>query len=144
MYELVGPLSELMQFPDKPGKLFLASIWGMSFPWTLSAAAVAGVIIMCLPTWFGVDIKTWAADIGHLGGALIVTVSVISMGEVIRIGRYFNILLGLIVGLGPWFVSAGSTGYALTCSVLAVVAIGLSIPRGQITESYGEWDRYVR
>ena len=51
---------ELMQFPDKPGKLFLASIWGMSFPWTLSAAAVAGVIIMCLPTWFGVDIKTWA------------------------------------------------------------------------------------
>lgn len=135
---------EMVEFADKPGTLFASSIWGMSFPWTLVAATVVGVLLMFCPTWFGIDIKARAADIAHLGGALIVTVSVISMGEVIRIGRYLNVLLAILVVAGVWIADESTTGYALTSSMLALMALGLSIPRGPKTESYGAWDRYVR
>ena len=132
-----------MELPAKPWQLFKASIWGMSFPWTLNAAVILGVFVMFLPTWFGIDIKSTAADIGHLGGALIVTVSVICMGEVVRIGRYLNLLLAIAVGVLPWVVQA-TPGYAITCCVLAAIVFALSIPRGPKTQSYGTWDQYVR
>lgn len=133
----------MMALPAKPLALLQASIWGMSFPWTLVLATTVGIVLMFLPTLFGVDIKSIAADIGHLGGALIVTVSVISMGEVVRISRYLNILLAAIVAIGPWFTSA-NIGYSAVCTILAVAAFALSIPRGKKTQTYGEWDIYVR
>ncbi len=133
----------LIDFPDRPGALCKASIWGMSFPWTLSACSILGVVIMFLPTGFGVDITTTVADIGHLGGALIVTVSVISMGEVVRVIRYVNVPLALAIAGVPWFVEQPPTGYAITCTLIGLAVAALSIPRGQITESYGSWDRYV-
>lgn len=137
------PAPEFSIFPDQPGRVFVASIRGMSFPGPLLLTTVSGIVLMFFPTWFGVDIQSTAADIGHLGGALIVTVSVICMGEVVRIGRYCNLLLAAVVGIGPWFVSA-SSDYATACSILAAIAFVFSIPRGRITQTYGEWDRYVR
>lgn len=134
----------LMELPAKPWQVFQASIWGMSFPGTLAASALLGVLLMFCPTWFGIDITTSASDIGHLGGALIVTVSVISMGEVVRLGRWLNVPLGLIVAIGPWFAGGMTTGFALACTLLGLAAAGLSIPRGKITESYGDWNRWVR
>jgi hypothetical protein len=134
----------LMQLPAQPGKVLKASIWGMSFPWTLVLTTLLGILLMFCPTWFGIDIHTRAADLGHLGGALIVTVSVISMGEVIRLGRYLNLVLALLVGVGPWFADAATTGYAVAGSVAGVLVFALSIPRGPKLESYGAWDRYVK
>ncbi|KAA5541764.1 vitamin K epoxide reductase family protein [Roseiconus nitratireducens] len=135
---------EMISLPDQPGAVLKASIWGMSFPWTLITTSALGLLLMCLPTWFSIDIKTHAADIGHLGGALIVTVSVICMGEVIRTGRFLNLLLAAAVAVGPWMVAEATTGYAALCSVIAVAVAALSLPRGQITESYGSWDRFIR
>lgn len=134
----------LMELPQKPWQVFKASIWGMSFPWTLTASAVLGVILMFGPNGFGIDIQSHAADVGHLGGALVVTVSVICMGEVVRIGRYLNFLLGLIVAAGPWFLGGNTLGYSAMCSVLGLLIIGLAFPRGPKRETYGAWDRYVR
>ncbi|TWU03180.1 hypothetical protein [Neorhodopirellula pilleata] len=133
----------IIELPAKPWQVFKASLWGMSFPWTLISATFAGLIVVFLPTWFAVDVESTAADISHLGGALIVTVSVICMGEVVRIGRYLNLLLAAIVGIGPWLFEA-TTGYAMSCSLLAVVVIAMSIPRGKKTQTYGSWDHYVR
>ncbi len=135
---------ELIEMPEKPWQVIKASIWGMSFPWTLVVCTALGIGIMAAPTWFGIDIKTTAADIGHLGGALIVTVSVIAMGEVIRVGRYLNVLLAVAVIVGPWLVDSATTGFAITSSVLGILVLILTIPRGKITESYGSWDRFVR
>lgn len=135
---------ELLQFPEKPCALFQASIWGMTFPWTLVVSTVLGVVVMTCPTLFGVSIESHAADISHLGGALIVTVSVIAMGEVVRMGRYLNVLLGLIVAVGPWMLAQDSVGFAVTNTLLGLATIALAIPRGRKRESYGEWDRYVR
>lgn len=134
----------LMKMPSKPKAVFNASIWGMSFPWTLTVSTVLGLILMFCPTLFGIDIRTPAADIAHLGGALMITVSVIAMGEVVRIGRYLNVALGIIVAAGPWLVDGMTTGFAVTCTVLGLTVAGLSIPRGPKNESYGAWDRYVR
>ena len=135
---------EMMALPEKPGAVFVSSIWGMSFPWTLTAASLIGVGLMFLPTLFGVDIKTGDADVGHFGGALIVTVSVVCMGEVLRLGRYLNVLLALMVGGLPWVLDGGSTGYAITATVAAALVLVLSLPRGPKTEQYGLWDKYVR
>lgn len=135
---------DLAEFPKKSWKIFESSIWGMSFPWTLTASMILGVLIMAMAGIFGVDIKTRVADICHLGGALIVVVAVISMGEIFRAGRYLNILLGVAVVTLPWFAEGSETALnaILTLSGLAVAA--LAIRRGRITERYGLWDKYIR
>lgn len=134
----------LMSLPDKPASVFWASIWGMTFPWTLAVSTLLGAVLMFLPTLLGLDIQSWPADIGHLGGALIVTVSVVSMGEVIRLGRYLNLLLGLIVAVGPWVVGETETLFAVSSSLIGVAIMLLAIPRGTKSEEYGLWDKYVR
>lgn len=134
----------LIDFPSQPWQLFQASMWGMSYPPTLIVSAIAGVVLMFSPTWFGIDIKTHAADIAHLGGALTVTVSVIAMGEVLRAGRYLSVLFGLLVAVGPWFTDGTTFGYAATCSALGIFVAALAVPRGAKLETYGGWDRYVR
>lgn len=134
---------EMIELPRQPRQVFAASIWGMSFPWTLTATAALGALLMACPTVFGIDIKNGAADVGHLGGALILTVSVISMGEVIRIGRALNVPLGLGVAILACFADGGTAAFAATCASMGVaVAVG-SLPRGVIVESYGAWDRWV-
>ncbi|QDG49431.1 vitamin K epoxide reductase family protein [Persicimonas caeni] len=133
---------EFIEFHDRPLEVTKAAFWGMSWSWWLAACTAIGIWLMFAPTVFGFE-KTIPADIHHLGGALIVTTSVISMGEVIRRGRYVNLLLGLIVGVGPWLFS----GIGVTASILASVAgalvIGLSLPLGPIRESYGSWNKRI-
>lgn len=132
----------LMALPEKPGKVFLASIWGMSFPWTLTASTVLGVWLMFAPTVFGVEKP--AANVGHLGGAWIVTVSVIAMGEVLRLGRWLNVPLGLGVALLPWLIDGSTTAGAINATAVGLLVAALAIPRGPKTERYGLWDKYVR
>lgn len=135
---------KLMELPHKPLKIFKASIWGMSFPWTLVASTVIGLWLMFAPATFGVSIETVAADINHLGGSLIIVTSVICMGEVLRRGRYFNILLGLIVALAPWFTSDSNMMLNISSAIAGVLVIALAFARGPKKENYGLWDQYVK
>ncbi|MGC1272239.1 MAG: hypothetical protein WBC44_00925 [Planctomycetaceae bacterium] len=114
----------------------------MSFPWTLVASAALGVWLMFAPTVFGTDKP--AANVGHLGGAWIVTVSVISMGEVLRLGRWLNVLLGLGVAVLPWLLDGATTTGSINATAAGVLIVALAIPRGPKTETYGLWDKYVR
>ena len=98
--------------------------------------------MMFAPTVFGVPKP--ASNVDHLGGALIVTVSVICMGEVLRLGRYLNALLGLIVAVAPWFLSEATTASAINGTLAGLAVIALAIPRGPKAERYGLWDKYVR
>src|SRR5690606_30780988 len=132
---------ELAQFNDHPWKVFLASIWGMSFPWMLVAASAIGVWLMFQPAVFGdADV---AANLVRVGGALILTTSLIAMGEPVRALRYLNVPLGLIVALGPWLTDGATTPGALVGTLLGLAVIALSLPRGPKTETFGLWDRYV-
>ncbi|WP_339676332.1 vitamin K epoxide reductase family protein [uncultured Gimesia sp.] len=135
---------QMVEFAERPWQVFKASIWGMSFPWTLLISSGLGLWLMFSPAVFGIDIKSAAADVAHLGGALILTVSVVCMGEVVRSGRFLNVLLGLIVALGPWLLSGENASYSAASSVAGVIVMILAFPRGPKRESYGMWERYVR
>ncbi|MBC5995085.1 vitamin K epoxide reductase family protein [Pontibacter cellulosilyticus] len=134
---------ELMKFPQEPGKVYAASIWGMSFPWTLSLATIVGVAMVFAPGVFEVPIKDTVADVFHLAGSLVVVVSVICMGEPLRIGRYLNVLLGLAVAVAPWFFG-GPTELHITGVVLGLAVAALAFPLGPVKQRFAGWDAYIR
>lgn len=77
------------------------------------------------------------ANINHLGGALIVVVSVICMGEVVRKGRYLNVLLGLAVAPILWFLTDSMLALNVSSALVGSAVALTAIPRGIKTESYG-------
>jgi hypothetical protein len=133
---------KLMTLPEEPGKVFLASVWGMSVPWTLAVSAALGVWLMFAPLVWGTGRP--AAHVGHLGGAWVVTVSVISMGEVLRLGRWLNVPLGLGVAASTWLLDGGTAAATVNATVVGLLVASLAFPRGPKTEAYGLWDKYVR
>jgi hypothetical protein len=135
---------ELITLPQQPMTVVKASLWGMSAPWTLVISSILGAWLMFAPALFDVGIEKTVSDICHLGGALIIVTSVIAMGEVVRVGRYFNILLGLIVAAGPWFFEMQSLWLNVTNVAAGLLVVALAFPRGVIKEHYGKWDKYVR
>lgn len=46
--------------------------------------------------------------------------------------------------IGPWLTRPVETSFAVACSLIAVAVIAVSIPRGVVTQRYGDWDRYIR
>lgn len=138
------PAPELMKFPEQPGPVYAASIWGVSFPWTLVVASLLGTAMVFAPGTLGVGIKETSADIFHMGGSLVVVVSVICMGEPLRLGRYLNILLGLAVAVVPWFLTESPTSLNITGVVLGLAVAALALPLGPKTQRYAGWDEYIR
>lgn len=134
---------ELMELSQNFGKVFKASVWGMSAPWTLILSAVIGVGLIALPGMLGVPIKVSPADVNHLCGALIVVVAVVCMGEVVRAGRYLNVLVGLAVAVIPWFLSDAPTALKIIDVIAGLAVAALSLPRGIKKEQYGLWDKYI-
>lgn len=136
--------ADILDLPNKPVAVFKSSVWGMSVPWTLLISTVLGITAMFMPAAFGVSIETMPAHIFHLAGALITVVSVISMGEIVRLGRYGNILLGLGLAVAPWFTSASEVTLNIIGVVIGLAVVLLAFPRGVIKEKYGLWDKYVK
>jgi hypothetical protein len=134
---------ELMSLNTKPRVVIAASVWGMSVPWSLALAAGIGIMLVVLPKLFQIPIQASLSDTNHLCGALIVVVAVISMGEVVRAGRYLNVLLGVAVAVLPWLLADGYTTFKLIDTVAGLAVAALAIPRGIKKEQYGLWDKYV-
>jgi hypothetical protein len=83
------------------------------------------------------------ADADHLLGALVVTVSVMAFAEIARPARFLNALTGACLLATPWMFDGG-TPLADWGSVSAGLAlIALSLPRGRVSGSYGDWNRYL-
>ena len=61
-------------------------LWGVTAPWNLVLSAALGIWLMFAPAFLGT--QGGAADSDHLVGALITTVAVIAMAEVIRAGTF--------------------------------------------------------
>jgi hypothetical protein len=132
---------EMIDLPQRPRQLARASWWGMSVPWTLLVSVVLGIVLMATPAWLGIAAPT--SHVFHLGGSLAVVFAVIAMGEPIRLTRYFNILVGLVIAGAPFMMDA-SLGARLAGLIGGLVVAALAFPRGPIRESYGAWDRFVR
>lgn len=134
---------ELMTLNQQPGKVFKASVWGMSAPVTLLLSLLLGVALVILPDKSGVPIKAYFADINHLCGAMVVVASVISMGEVVRTFRFLNVLLGLAIALLPWLLTDASATLKIVDSIAGLLVAALAIPKGKMTEQYGLWTKYI-
>jgi hypothetical protein len=132
---------EIAAFPGEPGTVFRASIWGMSFPPSLVASSLLGIWLMASPDLL-LDAGP-AAAVVQIGGALLLTVSVVAMGEVTRAGRFLNIPIGLLVAAAPFFLTGATTAGSVSAFLGGLLAIALSIPRGRIAESYGSWNRLI-
>lgn len=135
--------AELMDLPEKPMSVLRSSVWGMSVPWTLALSTLIGIVMMFTPAFFDVKITTMAAHVFHLSGSLIIVTSVICMGEIVRRGRYFNILLGLALAVAPWFVAGSTTGLNFTGLIAGLLVVLLAFPLGPVKEEYGLWNKYV-
>ncbi|MCJ7468311.1 MAG: vitamin K epoxide reductase family protein [Maribacter sp.] len=134
---------ELAAFVDNPWKVFKSSIWGMSAPWQLTISLIFGLWLMFSPTVFRMGIETSAANLNHLGGALVIVFAVMSMAEVLRSFRYFNVLLGLALVVLPWLINDRNMALTISSSLSGIIIMALSFSKGKIKEKYGLWDKYV-
>lgn len=132
---------ELYEFTNHPGVITKSSLWGMSFPWTLSISTLLGVFITVLPTFFNTskDLQ----NLLHVSGLLLITFSVIAMGEPFRSLRFVNILLAFLVAGSAVFLQ-GSITLILICFLFSFSLVILSIPKGKIIEQFGEWNRFIK
>ena len=118
-----------------------SAAWGVTAPWNLVFSAALGVWLMFAPALFGATGR--AADSDHLVGALIATIAVMVMAEVIRAGRFLNVLLGAWIIVAPWFLSGATAGAKWNDVFVGVAVILLSLPRGSVRERYAAWDRLI-
>ena len=115
-------------------------VWGVLLPWPLLACVVLGVWLLAAPALLGSSPA--AANSDYIIGALVGTVSVTAMAEVVRAARFLNVVLGLWIMVSSW-VLAGASASARWSDVaagIALIALSLSIPRGRLRERYGTWN----
>lgn len=127
---------------DPPGKLFPAMAWGVSFSWNIAAATALGIWLFFAPAALGVE--GVLADNVYLTAALIVTVSVVALAEVVRAARYANLPLGLWIALSAWLLPGAGIGGGLALTLTGLLVAAAALPRGTIRERYGEWDSWIR
>lgn len=116
-------------------------VWGVTVLWNLVVCALLGVWLMFSPAVFGTTGAS--ADSSHLTGAVVVTTSVIVMAEVVRAGRFLNVLLGMWIIAAPWLLSGATMSSTWNSTLVGAAIVVLSLPRGRIRETYADWDRYV-
>jgi hypothetical protein len=121
---------------------FRASVWGFTVTPSLAASAALGAWLLAAPAVFGVDIRSGAADVAHLGGAAVLVVSVVAMGEVVRALRWLGVPLGVGVAVAVW-LTGGPAGYSAVLAATGFVIAALAVPRGPVREEYGAWQRWI-
>jgi nucleoside-diphosphate-sugar epimerase len=115
---------------------------GVTVPWNLAACLAIGAALMLSRPLFGASGE--AANNDHLIGALVITVTAISVAELARALRFLNIAFGAWLVVAPWLLP-GYTATGLWASVAAGLAlIALSLRRGPIRSRYGAWHRMIR
>ena len=117
---------------------FWSMFWGVSIPWYLVVATGLGLWLMASPAIFGTT--GGAADSNQLVGALVVTFSVIAMGEPARVVRFVNVPLGIWIVVAPWILAGAPTVATWNSVAVGILLITVSIPRGSIRDRYGTWD----
>lgn len=126
---------------SRPSELAPSMVWGVSASPSLVASAALAIWLIVSPDLMGSTAA--AADSDHLAGALLLTTSVITMAEVIRVGRFLNLPTGLWVAAAPWLVSGASTIALVNDLVVGLAVAILAIPRGPIRERYARADRFI-
>ena len=133
----------IAETPGRTGAVLRASLWGATVPWNLAVVAALGVWLLAAPALFGVDIRTGAADGTHIGGAVVIVAAVIAWAEPVRTLRLLNVPAGLAIA-GLVFLADPDAGYAAAIVAPGLAVAALSLRRGQIRDSYGNWQLLTR
>lgn len=113
----------------------------LNIPWNLIVITGIGIWIMFTPGVLGYN--GIMADSSYLTGAIIISFAIISMSAVARSLRFVIILFGLWLCLSPWIFSAPQA--AIWNGIIAgIILILLSLPKGKMEGSRGDFDEYVR
>ena len=115
---------------------------GVTFPWTLAASVLLGIVMMASPLAFGTVAPLYFSD--HVLGCLVIMVAVTAMAEVVRPVRFMNALLGACIVASPFLLDGGTGAATMANVVIGLALVGLSLPRGaRSDEHYGGWDRAI-
>lgn len=128
--------------PTKIGKTIPSKEWGFSFSWNLLLTSLLGAWLMYSPSYFEMN-GFFLSDSNYVAGPLIITISLISMAEVIRPLRFMNMLLGAILLLSQWTFGGEGSLLGWNNALCGLLVILLSYRRGPITGSYGSWTRFI-
>jgi hypothetical protein len=102
--------------------------------WAQIANILIGLGVMIAPALF--KFNKVAADNNHIVGPLVLTFAIISLWEINRNARLFNIITGAWLILSPFIT--GFTSVARTVDIVCGVAIILfSLNKGTIQTRYG-------
>ncbi|BCA96617.1 vitamin K epoxide reductase [Legionella antarctica] len=113
---------------------------GVSLPWNLALCVLIGVWLMCTRLTLGASGSM--ANVDHLIGSLIVTITVTSLAESVRVLRLINLVCAVALFITPFVYGANLT--ATLVSILAgSLLFVLTLPRGKIRSSYGAWDKFI-
>lgn len=104
-------------------------------------APLLGIWLMFAP-WF-LEMESTARSSTYIVAALVVTFSIIALGEVARIVRFFNIPMGLWLGASGWILDGMDQRAAWASLIVGIAVIFASLPRGKIDETYGKADRMI-
>lgn len=129
------------RFSNPSSLMIAATSWGITFPWTLWVSLMAGIWLAVSPTLTG---ATGALMISNqITGALIITTTVIVSAEVVRAGRWINILLAGWAVVSLWLLPASGWGNQWNNVAVGLLVAAVSIPRGRVNDRYGNWDRFI-
>jgi hypothetical protein len=110
-------------------------------PWNLVVTAALGVWMMTAPAVLG--ITDAAAANHHIGGALVVTGSVIAFGEILRPVRLLNLPIGLWFIGGTWLLSGGTDGSRWHDVMVGAAIVATSLRRGHVGRQFADWNRWL-
>lgn len=134
---------ELSELPDRLGAVTRAMVRGSTVPWSLAVTTLLGIWLLLAPAAFGVSIRSGAADAAHIGGAVVIVASVVAFAEVVRAVRWVNLLVAPGIIAAVVFTSSDA-GYATAMVITGLLVAMLSLPTGDVQDSYGRWDRLIR
>jgi uncharacterized membrane protein len=122
------------------GAIVKSMFWGVTIPWNLVLCALLGIWIL-----FSLSLATHGilAHNFDVCGALTVVVSIISWAEVIRIFRFFNILIALWLAASLWIFPGATPLVFIHALIVTLILILLSLRKGKIKEKYGTWDSLI-
>lgn len=121
---------------------WIASVQGVTVPWSIVAQLTIGVWLMALP-----DILHFSGSIAtcdHITGALVVTVAAVAAAEVTRIARFINVILGAFLFVVAFIIPVHSSMIFCSEVVCGILLAVVSLAKGRIVERYAGWDKYVR
>jgi len=103
--------------------------------WAQILNALLGIWLMASPSILGFE--KVAANNDHIVGPIIASFAIISWWESTRVVRLYNVLPAAWLLLAPWVLGYQSTTPIINDMLIGALVTGLSLVKGNITETYG-------